>query len=415
MEGTTYPEHLAPGVSLDSGLKAGMSNLEPLPPSVLKMSFARPQVEIRTSHWKPVINPVRDINQNGLPMEWTAYLEHLALGVSLDSGPTEGASCLEPLEQWIFSLSLAARPVESVVENVSDRKPVINPVISYTLDSRLMEGITCLERSAPRVSLDSGPTEGASCLEPLEQWGFSPSLAAARPVEGVAVKESDHKPVLNPVQDITPDGRPMEEINYPKHLAPGVSLDSGLKAGMSNTEPLPLSVLKTSLAAQPQVEIRTSHWKPVINLVRDINQNGLPMEGTAYSEHPALGVSLDSRLMNELLRPEPSQQSVLGALLAIWTNETDRPKRPALALQWHHKQLCFQLTAWPMSVPDIVNHTDINDDINIDLPESSAPMIKSPTVHRCSCFISSAWPRLKSFKRMSTLTWRQTCQRIQLR
>ena len=60
---------------------------------------------------------------------------------------------------------------------------------------------------------------------------FSPSLAAARPVEGVVVKESDHKPVINPVQDITPDGRPMEETTYPEHLAPGVSLDSGLKAG----------------------------------------------------------------------------------------------------------------------------------------------------------------------------------------
>ena len=89
---------------------------------------------------------------------------------------------------------------------------MIIPAISYTLDSRPMEGITYLERSALGVSLDSRPTEGASCLEPLEQWVFSPSLAAARPVEGVAVKESDHKPVINPVQDITPDGRPMEGL-----------------------------------------------------------------------------------------------------------------------------------------------------------------------------------------------------------
>ena len=46
---------------------------------------------------------------------------------------------------------------------------MINPAISYTLDSRPMEGITDLERSALGVSMDSGPTEGASCLEPLEQ------------------------------------------------------------------------------------------------------------------------------------------------------------------------------------------------------------------------------------------------------
>ena len=93
-----------------------------------------------------------------------------------------------------------------------------------------MEGITHLERSALGVSLDSRPTEGALCLAPLQQWVFSSSLAA-RPVEGVAENVSDRKPVINPVQDINPDGRPMEGITYPENLAPGVSLDSGLRAG----------------------------------------------------------------------------------------------------------------------------------------------------------------------------------------
>ena len=147
------------------------------------------------------------------------------------------------------------------------------------------------------------------------------------------VKESDRKPVINPVQDITPDGRPMEGITSPEHLAPGVSLDSGLKAGMSHLEPLPLSVHKTSLVAQPQVEIRTSHWKPVINPVRDITPNGLPMEGTTCSEHPALGVSLDSSLVNKLLCPEPLEQSVLGALPAIY----GRMRRIGQSVRpWHH-------------------------------------------------------------------------------
>ena len=80
-----------------------------------------------------------------------------------------------------------------------------NPVISYTLDSQLMEGITYHERSALGVSLDSGPTEGASCLEPLDQSVLVSSLAA-RPVEGVAVKSLTGKPVIQPVQDSTPDG-----------------------------------------------------------------------------------------------------------------------------------------------------------------------------------------------------------------
>ena len=70
--------------------------------------------------------------------------------------------------------------------------------------------------------MDSRPTEGAPCLEPLEQSVLSSSLAA-RPVEGVVEKVSDHKPVINPVQNINPYGRHMEGIAYLEHLAPAVS------------------------------------------------------------------------------------------------------------------------------------------------------------------------------------------------
>ena len=118
-----------------------------------------------------------------------------------------------------------------------------------------MEGTTYPEHLTLGVSLDSRLTEGASCLEPLEQSVLSSSLAA-RPVEGVTEKVSDWKLVINPVQDITLDGRPMEGIAYPEHSAPGVSLDSGLRAGMSSLEPLHQSVLNTSLVARPLVEIR---------------------------------------------------------------------------------------------------------------------------------------------------------------
>ena len=153
---------------------------------------------------------------------------------------------------------------------------MINPVISYTLDSQLMEGITYQKRSALGVSLDSRPTEGAPCLEPLEQSVLSSSLAA-RPIEGVAEKVSDRKPVINPVQNINPDGRPMEGITYPEHLAPGVSLDSRLSTGMLKVKPLPSLVHKISLVARPHVEIKTSHWKPVINPVTDISTDDLPV------------------------------------------------------------------------------------------------------------------------------------------
>ena len=97
---------------------------------------------------------------------------------------------------------------------------MINPVISYTLDSQLMEGITYHERSALGVSLDSRPTEGAPCLEPLGQSVLGSSLAA-RPIVGVAEKVSGRKPVINPVQNINPDGRPMEEITYPEEFGSG--------------------------------------------------------------------------------------------------------------------------------------------------------------------------------------------------
>ena len=176
-------------------------------------------------------------------------------------------------------------------------KPVINPVHNYTLDGRLREGNTYLERSALGVSLDSGLTEGASCLEPLEQSVLS----------CIMEKVSDWKPVINPVQDITPDGRPMEGTAYPEHSALGVSLDSGLREGMLSLELLQQSVLNTSLVARHEAGIMTSDWKPVINPVQDITPDGRPMEGTAYPEHSAL----DSGLRAGMSSIEPVRQSFL--------------------------------------------------------------------------------------------------------
>ena len=120
----------------------------------------------------------------------TTYLEHLALGVSLDNGPMEGSSCLEPVEQSILLSSWTVSPRNCVIKQKSEWKPVISPVISYALDSRPMEGITYLEHPVPGVSLDSWPMEGASCLKPLEQSVLSSSIAA-RPVEDVVRKVSD--------------------------------------------------------------------------------------------------------------------------------------------------------------------------------------------------------------------------------
>ena len=274
--------------------------------------------------WEPVLNPVISYTLDSQLMEGNTYLEHSALGVSLDSGPTEGASFLEPWKQSVPGSLLAVRPVEGVTEKVSEWKPVLDPVISYTLDSRPMKGTTYRERSAPGVFLDSGRTEGASCLKLLEQSVLHSTLVV-RQVGSVTELGSDWKPVINPVQDITPDGRPMEETAYLEHLALGASLDSGLRAGMSSIELLRQSVL----------------------------------------------------YMSSVIRPD----------------DTDRPEHQALASQMHHKQSRFKSSAWPMPDPDLNVYTDVNMDINTDLPESIASMKNSPRDHAWSYFNPSARAR----------------------
>ena len=69
---------------------------------------------------------------------------------------------LEPLEQSILHSRWIAQRQECALKEGSVWKPVLNPVISYTLDSQLMEGNTYLEYSALGVSLDSGPMEVVS-------------------------------------------------------------------------------------------------------------------------------------------------------------------------------------------------------------------------------------------------------------
>ena len=141
----------------------------------------------------------------------------------------------------------------------------------------------------------------------------------------------------------------MDGITYPEHLALGVSLDSKLSMGMLQVKPLPSLVHKISLVARPQVEIKTSHWKPVINPVMDINTDDLHMKKFPY--------------------PAPLEQSLLGVLPEIRTNGRDRIKCPSRTSQLYYEQSGLQLLAQTMSETDIVNQTDVNDDMNTDLPE----------------------------------------------
>ena len=53
---------------------------------------------------------------------------------------------------------------DRLVEVNSDKEPTVCQVPGSALDSQLMEGITYTE-----LSLDSGPMEGSSCQESVEQ------------------------------------------------------------------------------------------------------------------------------------------------------------------------------------------------------------------------------------------------------
>ena len=177
----------------------------------------------RISDWEQAASPVPDTTLDGQLMEGTTYLEHLALGVSLDSGLMEGMSNPEPLEQSVLNTLLVTRPGGGIRKEISDWEPVAHSVPDTTLDVQLMEGTTYLEHSVLGVSLDSGLMEVMSSLEPFEQSVLN-TLSAARPEEGITEELSDWEPVALPVPDITLDGRPMEGITYLEHSG---SLDSG--------------------------------------------------------------------------------------------------------------------------------------------------------------------------------------------
>ena len=84
----------------------------------------------------------------------------------------------------------------------------------------------------------------------------------------------------------------------------------------------------------------------------DATLDGRLMEGTTYLEHSALGVSLDSGLMEWTSSPEPLEQSVLNTLLVArpteGSTETKPPERSALALQLDDGHLNWELLARPM-------------------------------------------------------------------
>ena len=58
----------------------------------------------------------------------------------------------------------------------------------------------------------------------------------------------------------------------------------------------------------------------------------------------------------------------------------DGLKWPSRTAHLYCEQSGLQSSARTVSETEIVNQTDVNDDMNTDLPESSTPMLKSPTI-----------------------------------
>ena len=266
---------------------------------------------------------------------------------------------------------LPAQPEPSLggglVERISDGEPTARQVPDTTLDSQLMEGITYLEHLALGVSLDSGPMEGTSCLEPLEQ-SILQSSWIARPRNGVIKEKTEW---LYPGQS-TYGGDNLPGASSSGGVPGQWTYGGGVVSGATGAVGSGFVVSCTTCWMCYRVEIKTSHWKPVIHPVMDINTDDLHMKKFPY--------------------PVPLEQSVLGVLSGIRTNETDRIKCPSRTSQLYYEQSGLQSSM--MSETDIVNQTDVSDDMNTDLPESSAPMLKSPTIFERPYVNSSALPTL---------------------
>ena len=148
--GTTYLEHLAPAVYLDSRPTEG-------------------KVRSKNLEWKPMRISVINCKLDSQPMVWITYLERPAPAVYFDSWPME-AKVRSKQREW---------------------RPVIFPPDSYTLDSQPMVGTTYLERPAPAVYLDSWLMEGASCPEPQVDWEVLSSKPSLNNVAIVKMVDTD--------------------------------------------------------------------------------------------------------------------------------------------------------------------------------------------------------------------------------
>ena len=177
MVGTTYLEHLAPAVYLDSW------------PMEAK-------VRSKKLEWKLMKISAINRNLDSQPMVGTTYLEHLAPAVYLDSWPMEAKVRSKKLEWKLMKISAINRnldsqpmvgttylecpvlavyldswPMEAKVRSKQrEWKPVIFPPDSYTLDSQPMVGTTYLERTNSMKRMKYLPLRDGRLREPEVGW-----------------------------------------------------------------------------------------------------------------------------------------------------------------------------------------------------------------------------------------------------
>ena len=190
MERTTNPEHSVLVGSLDSGLMAGMSRLEPLEQSVLNtLLVAQPGEGImeKISDWEPVAHPLPDTSLDGRPMEGITNLEHSVPVGSLDSGLMAGMSRLEPLEQPVLNTLLVAQPVEVLTETDTPERLALASQLDYGQSNLELSARPMLDANQDgNTELDTDTSE-RSALTTHMDFGFLQLDARSRPMVNVAL------------------------------------------------------------------------------------------------------------------------------------------------------------------------------------------------------------------------------------
>ena len=175
--------------------------------------------------------------------------------------------------------------------------------------------------------------------------------------DGLVERISDGEPAARQVPDTALDSRPMEGTTYLEQPALGVSLDSGLRAGMSSIEPTRQSVLNMLSVIRP--------------------------DETDRPEHPALASQMhyEQSCFKSSAWPMPDPDLNDHTYVNEDINK-DFPESTALMMnsQMDHKQSCFNPSARPMLDSDMVIPTDVNVDIDADPPQNSAPMMNSDLI-----------------------------------